>query len=376
MQLHDQFLLRFDPGRVEIAWLICQAICAWADHFFVIVVDNEEAMLALNNQLHRLNIDAGLSSSRYLYEGRGNRRVAISLPGLGMVPWEQADFVFVNPATLAARNDFSEKLFQRGLCRTVGLLDVSKKPSPWERAQLVQHYSVNELVLPAHGHGEREVQIHTRRFHPMPLPAFGGNVVKLKRTGIWQHPVRNRILANLAKAVSSDRAKLNADFPDIALALENRSDLCALVLVENLEHAFALRKSLKGWPVLCGPDPDMNGIESSNIRDPFAFGATCPAIATFAALEDIQLSEFDCLIRADGGPGVPELDLSFFEAPQKVRQRLLLVDFEDRHHPQLSKWSRRRQKTYAERGWLKFGEDRVAATWRAICKRFGKGGFQ
>jgi hypothetical protein len=68
------------------------------------------------------------------------------------------------------------------------------------------------------------------------------------------------------------------------------------------------------------------------------------------------------LVRADGGVGLPPL------APEQLTERddgpawpLLLVDFDDRGHPQLRRRARLRWQAYLERGWLAPGVDLVQA---------------
>src|SRR5262249_18405500 len=68
----------------------------------------------------------------------------------------------------------------------------------------------------------------------------------------------------------------------------------------------------------------------------------------------------DTVIRADGGAGLPPLNMAQLAEPDQDPVRpLLLIDFIDRHHRQLCQDSRRRQEAYAESGWFAVGVDPV-----------------
>jgi hypothetical protein len=84
-------------------------------------------------------------------------------------------------------------------------------------------------------------------------------------------------------------------------------------------------------------------------------------IVTALGIEVLDLSGVEVLIRADGGVGLPPMTafppgkIVFIEnnLPEKPagEPRLVLVDFDDRHHPLLRRWSRQRRAAYAARGW-------------------------
>jgi len=117
-----------------------------------------------------------------------------------------------------------------------------------------------------------------------------GNLLQIKRDGIWQHPVRNRRIARLARSLGYQ----------------------ALILVENNEHRRQLR------PLL--PDD---------------------VIVTF---QEAPPPEMTIVIRCDGGiGGLPNLI---------VDNSIRIFDFNDRHHPVLRKRSRQRRAIYQQKGWI------------------------
>ena len=70
-----------------------------------------------------------------------------------------------------------------------------------------------------------------------------------------------------------------------------------------------------------------------------------------AAIDQIDPGQIDVLIRADAGLGL----LRFKEESWMIKEghdhRLLLVDIDDRRHAELGRWTRKRRRTYRERGW-------------------------
>jgi hypothetical protein len=84
-------------------------------------------------------------------------------------------------------------------------------------------------------------------------------------------------------------------------------------------------------------------------------------------LANLDLSCAGVLVRADGGVGPPPLaPAQLIEPDDGPARPLLLLDFDDRHHPELRRRTRLRREAYAERGWLAPGVDPV----RARVERF------
>jgi hypothetical protein len=46
--------------------------------------------------------------------------------------------------------------------------------------------------------------------------------------------------------------------------------------------------------------------------------------------------------------------------PSGTNHQLLLVDFDDRRHHELGRWTRKRRRAYRKRGWYSPGADPVA----------------
>jgi hypothetical protein len=100
--------------------------------------------------------------------------------------------------------------------------------------------------------------------------------------------------------------------------------------------------------------------------DPFA-----QAIITTGSQPHPDLGEVDVMVRADGGAGLPPIDLpACLDVPAERAERLVIVDMIDSHHPFLRRCSRNRRETYEEHRWDRAGEDpEQAAVRRFMASR-------
>lgn len=197
------------------------------------------------------------------------------------------------------------------------------------------------------------------------MPA-DANVLTAKRLGLWHHALRNRLVARIAQAFrAGNHDEVRKMFPNIVRVARPASRDGVVVLVENIEHALVLSRRLLGWPVLTGLEVCKEGLtpeQAKRLRPPSPFGETNPlyAIVTPAGINARDLTAVGALVRADGGVGLPDfLEQALIEPAADVPSPLLLIDFHDRHHPLLRRWSRRRQEAYAERGWFAPGVDPI-----------------
>jgi hypothetical protein len=89
-----------------------------------------------------------------------------------------------------------------------------------------------------------------------------------------------------------------------------------------------------------------------------------PLIATTAALRSLDLATVDVLLWAGGGPTAPPLPANRMAVPECRDRRLIIVDVDDKHHPLLAKWSRRRRRDYEANGWHAPGVNPIEAAVR------------
>ena len=155
--------------------------------------------------------------------------------------------------------------------------------------------------------------------------------------------------------------------PEIALA-DSMAACRVLILVEGVEHALNLANFLPSWPVIVGDGVIQYGLDSNQLRllaERQAMRVTTGrVIATLAGLERpgaLDLNTVDVLVWAGAGKHIPPLPAKMLISSQAQARGLLLVDFQDRHHPKLRRWSRLRREACLDAGWIGPGSDPVQA---------------
>lgn len=237
--------------------------------------------------------------------------------------------------------------------RLFGLAGLDEHLAPFDLDRLHSLFGFDSIEIPRHGHITRPVEVFTGRIVGTP-PTGCTDVVGLKRRGLWNYPIRNRRVARLA-ACSTGGSDFVAEFPAIAARLRDRVPT-VVVLVEGIEHAVALAGSLPGWPILAGAELDADALPRpvARVLDGRQWTVRAEpvrAIATLDGIAQLDLDSVDLVIRADGGVGVPEALAGHLSIPHRVDRPLILVDFDDRHHPELRRRSRGRRRAYRSLGW-------------------------
>jgi len=273
------------------------------------------------------------------------------------------DVVIVADALHAIGKEPQSWLRKAVRARMYGLLYQDARPAPWEWDQIVSLFGFEQIVIPRHGFSLRPVQV-------VQVPIAGGaklapalSTFELKRQGVWQHDLRNRRIAKLAQAVAAGEAdQLRQGFQiDVANVPAGR----VVVLVESVDHGLALARRLPGWPLLAGADVCQDGL-SREQRGVIELGQVAKdgcwngAIVTTTGLASVHLRGVAVIVNASGGKGVPPLSENELTEPNNSRSGpLWMIDFDDRYHPQLRRWSRWRQEAYAEREWYRPGVNPV-----------------
>lgn len=190
--------------------------------------------------------------------------------------------------------------------------------------------------------------------------------VALHRAGCWNHPVRNRMISQLATALRSGDGERLRRFHGVQAWMVERAQrsLRVTILVHNLDHALALARQLAGWPVVCQPPGQAHPPRCANNRDQRLLAErTCfwltgeQQIVTCDAADRDVLAGSDVIIYAGGGPQALAMPRHRFTCPARSGRRLLLIDFTDRHHPDMAAWSRNRYREYEARDWFGVGVD-------------------
>jgi hypothetical protein len=367
---HDRGLIRFDGrGAVDPAWLIAQIALAFPQANLAVLVGSAAAGFRLRQRIARWIRGVVTLTSRP--DGRQTvGQVVIGTPG-GLahdaVEFNKREFVIVPRATDAlhywsrvALTTVSPRF------RLFGLLADSQKLAPYERDQVRATFGFDEVSIPRHGFVPRPVRFVFSPVNGGPRLPFDAGLLDLKRIGIWRHPVRNRRVAQVADAISgaSDDRLWQYCLPEAAPIIEGEPLHEVVVLVENIEHALALAERLPDWPLVTGEEVVQVGLSSHQRRlladrqaQPNGAGQR---ITTAAGLLTMDLSDVDAIVWAGAGPGLPPVPAERLITRSDERG-LLLVDFADRHHPSLRRWTRHRKAAYLDAGWLPPGLDPVVA---------------
>ncbi len=354
---HERGLVRYDGRTVNPARLVAQLRLAYPEAGIAVAAGRREDLWAFGRCLKSIIPGATVADDRHA--GPAGPLVVSTFMGLGAdgVDLPRRDVVVVLDAPEALGRYARLALPGAPQARLYGLLDRSRRLAPFDSDRVLALFGPEEVVIPRHGCVERRVEVVTCRITGGPAGAAGDDVVAPKRSAVWLNPVRNRRLARLAGAVAQgDLGRIASESHALAARLVDGSESRVVVLVENVEHALALTERLPGWPIVTGPDVVTVGLSPRQVaalEERRWRGGDLPArvVATLAGLDAAGLVEPDVVIRADGGKDVPEALANCCITHNHRARLLLLVDPDDRHHPVLRRWARRRRESYLARGW-------------------------
>jgi hypothetical protein len=375
VQEHEWGLVRYAAGPVDPARLVAQLALAWPQLQLAAVARRHDEARQFADRLRAFLPGVTLLTGRGC-PAQVERITVSTYEGLRHSAHQAFDIAWVDvvvaldavEATLAVPMSWLSRAV-RG--RLYGLVAADVQPAPLDRTHMVSLFGLAEVSIPRHGCRERPVRVARLPVAGGPALPAGLGVVPLKRQALWHNGLRNRLVAQFARAArGGDHARLRRLCPAAADALAGLPAANVLVLVEGVEHALALSRRLRGWPVLAGDAVFGRGLPREGRRLLRAGQVSRqPAevfkIITADALPDVALDRVDVLVRADG-VGLPPLRPGQLAQPGGDGRPLLLVDPTDRHHPLLRRWARERGEAYAERGWYGVGVDPVQARAEAF----------
>jgi hypothetical protein len=346
---HYRFLVKYRPG-VDPAKLIVQVALAYPGAVMTIAVQHKKqarhiarllraaeiSASAITNQDH-VSADARVVVATFGQLGRAAARLhrldlLIVLDGVAALG--EGPRQFLTPS-------YTPVYFR--VPRIVGLVPADRHLALADQVGLVELFGPVTMTIQAHGMVERPVEV-------VPVYFKGGQAswdrraLTCKRRNVWHHRLRNRLVAGAARAlVAGDRAALAAYVRGLEKVPNFPLPARVTVVVENMEHAEALKAELPGWPV-----------------DEPAAGWVTHEIATFDWLRSRRLDDVDVIVRADGGTGLlPMAPLALASPSLAPTLPLVVVDILDRNHPELRKAVRSREHAYVEAGWRPAGCDAI-----------------
>ncbi len=383
--IHAQGLIEYDGEQVEIAWTIAQIASAFASASIAIVTVSRHKARQVAQGLTRWVTGVTLLAKRSCPLPVG--RVVVGTyrdMDHGEVELGKRDIVICLDALEALHEQSQTTLLApNARFRLLGLLRRDRFISPREWDWLMAVFGPHRVTLPGHGLEDLRVEVTWLRTDA-PRVAQGIAKSALIATGVHSHPTRNRRLADLAQAlVGHDDRKVRRLLADGEQALAHLpADRPARVgvVVESLEHAINLAELLPAWPLAAAGDANLDGLPTEDQRL-FAerrgmWNLGTNFVATTAVLPDMALSSLDVIIWAGGGQYGPPLGAEQLICAAGEDRRLLLVDCDDRHHPLLRRWSRRRFGEYLDRDWFGVGIEPSIGRTQWFLKQRPKGAPQ
>ena len=360
VRLHDRGTIRFEAGKVAPGHLIRQAALAFPDKKITVCV---ERIADIGNVERYLwgHVDFSIHASERFDPPKRVALATIWYATDRRLSHAHRDLVFfLDPRHISGdRFDSMLAVGDCGLARLFALVPSSIVFPPNDASMMTSVFGFEGLFIARHGYRPRHINVAM-------LPILGGPKLPqpcqpevLKREGLWQHPVRNRRIAKLAKLLAAgDSEEIRANFPELPPKIVRQPKKRIVVVVENVEHAFQLARNLPGWDIVAGENCFLGDLAGEQIT---AFRSAANwrnrkrarfAIATHAGLA--KVGGCDVLIRADGGTMPLPADLRLLRS-REPNVRLAIVDFLDRHHPALLAWSKLRRSQYLEAGWEVLG---------------------
>lgn len=374
VQSHNRGLIEYDPSRVQVESLIAQIAQAFPDTTILVLTTRKNDARRLGRCLRDAGLDLYVSLDGYEPEAGGPWRIVVTTyggAGAGianlryrqLVLYPNADEVFCCGGTLG--------LDQLDQACIFGFRPANASP-PREVRTLTAAIFGDEVVtvlrpdVPA-----RTVDVV---FLPsrVQAPVLAGEDDRALRERLaWQHPVRNRRIARVARLLAKNDQDLDRSFPDLAAKLDPYGWHRVAVLVGSVEQGLELKKYLSDWPLLVAKGFAPEGLSNSQLaklhEQPGKYwDLSAPAIVTPGALP--EAGHFSGIVRADAGTGCPPLGeerLARGERPSPV----LIVDFDDRHHPVLRRWTRERKTAYRSHGWRVEGGPDIPAECRLPARQ-------
>jgi len=373
----DRCVIRYGHSA-DPAWLIAQIALAFPDASIVIAVARIDDARRLFERLHRWLPDSELSlmtgkSKAVVETNRVLVATYISL-GDGAARTAHRNIFIAGHAIEVLSKKGKRALDEASNARFVGLLPLDEELAPRDEDEMRGYFGFVEVEVPGHGQCPLAVDLALEPMAGGPRIPHEIDDLQLMRKGIWQNPVRNRCIAKLAKDLpGGSQLALGKRFPTVAKAVEGIESPRTAVIGANIEQALALANQLPGWAIARARDGETRGLRRRD-RDLLdqarpGLGRTNKLIVTVAAIELLALAQIDVLIRADGGVGATPFAAAQLAIDGRSDHRLLLVDFADRHNPELRRRSRQRRDAYTARGWFAPGADPVSERVKLFLAR-------
>jgi len=360
---HERGVIRYDRRRVNPLWLVAQLYRAYPENLIAVVTSSRQSAERARRQLKVLGVNMEETVTTPLCEDA--RRIVVDTSTNMAMPdydFEKRDIVVALDAVQALA-DAAQYAFtaQDARFHLFGLLADDGRVSPRERDLLMATFGPYEVAVPAHGYQPVRVEVARHKIETTFLPD-NIKAYKLKRDGVWRCAIRNARVRRLATILRNGSLELlRRHYPDVARDLLNLVPQRVVVLADAIEHVVQLGKELPAWPIRTGQNVVDAGLTNHHReilrRGRSRWNVEGYCIATVDGLQDFEPGAFDTIIWVGSGPHLPLIPESQLICPATREGRRLLIDFNDRHHPVLRRWSRRRREACEQVGWFGPGID-------------------
>ena len=271
----------------------------------------------------------------------------------------QFDALFFLNAVEATSDRGRFALYYNGPARVFAFDNLRNQHPPRTSDLISAIFGFQETTVPCLGHQCCQIEVAWVNDIGCPRLRHGLTGAALHRRAIVCNPIRNRIIARLAKALANNHADTVQSICPLAAQATRGQPCSTLVVVADVEHSIELARLLPGWPLFAA-NCNLAGL-SAKQQALFADRRSLPSVAgraivTLAALQDTKLSEYGAVVWGPGGNGLPELRTAPPICSGVEQKRLIWIDFDDRFHVAYRLAAKRRSKDYERRGWFSVGE--------------------
>jgi len=375
VQQHNRGLIEYDPSHVRVESLVAQIAQAFPETKILVLTTRKNDARRLGRCLRDAGLNPYVSLDGYEPDAGGPRRIVVTTYGGAaagianiryrqLVLYPNADEVFCYGGRLG--------LGQLDRACIFGFRPANATPPREVRTSTAAIFGDEVVTVLRPDVPARTVDVV---FLPsrVQAPVLAGEDDRAVRERLaWQHPVRNRRIARVARLLAGNDQNFDSTFPDLAAKLDQYGWHRVAVLVSSVEQGLELKKFLPDWPLLVAKGFAPEGLSNSHLaklhEQPGKYwDLSAPAIVTPGALPEAGC--FSVIVRADAGSGCPSLGKEQRLARGERPSPLLIVDFDDRHHPVLRRWARERKMAYRSHGWRVEGGPDIPADCRLPARQ-------
>jgi len=359
---HEHVVVRHEHHAVDVAHLIGQVCLAFPTLKIIVLVKQVAEATRVARRLLDIGVETSLFTSATRTKQKYSRVAVATFQSAGhedAAIWSR-DLLLIHDvadamcesARVALRFAHHDHV---SAPRVVAFASTDFRPSINQAAELLNVYGPVEVLVPAHGAVVRQVEY-------LCLPVAGMNYTKgdgvgcssvgeAKRTLIWANPIRNRLIARVARGFAEGRVEsVSKRFPELAGHPLLGKPVGVLVVVENGVHAAnLLHRHLRGWSTV---GPAIGRVPPAAPRWGWPADKPLPAVATFDGLNRFNIAAYDLIVRADGGTGALPLSKTALVSGNSTLPPLLLLDIDDWRDPVLASHAEQRRGAYDALGWL------------------------